>query len=843
MNGLTKDVVIKLLGDSSDAQRAIRAAAAEAEVSVSAYKKAQREYDKQQKAMADAAAKHRLAVEVAAAKSRDEVASIARGLALVVGAATAAGVALPVALAGVAMGFGVIGIAAASQNDEVKAAFAGLVDTVKDGVDEIGQPMADVLPGIADRMGASFQRMKPQIIDAVEAAAPQMERLTDSTLDMAENALPGLVAAVENAGPAVDGLGSFMERTGTAVGDFFADLSEKSPAAQQAFDGLGDVVVELLPVLATLIGEGAELAGDVLPAVAATLPAVNSGLSLVLNTAQALGPALPAIIAGFVGMKAAGFAGSLIGGLGNNMQALEGRLGTSNTALGRTGGALTNVGKALPIIGIGVAAVSAGMASAEQNVREFGESAALLFAKVRAGGPDAEAAQQSLERLRQAAADIGGDFQKAYEEAKEFNDSLTPLQVAQQNVTVAETELANAIRDHGRESAEATGAQERYEQAQRDVADAAGETELALYGVTQAMIDQANQALAAIDSQFGYQNSLNQLEDAQAAVAEAQAHLNDANEDIRTSTEDVERAQLAAAEAAKNTAVAFGQQQADMSGAAQGSEEYARILQTSALQELYRLRDAAGPELAGAIDQQIAMLEASGVSLQETGVHAAAAKDRMEELGAKVTEIPGYKGVVIDAPTDQQRQQIEALGYKIVTLPNGQVYVTADTRDAETALANLSRIRYATIVATTAGGSSTRGADVNALRQNAERAVGGPVWPNQTFLVGEKGPELVRFGAQGYVTPADLTAQALRQPAAAAAAAAAPVLTPAPAAAPAAMGGVVRLDIDYNRLGAVVAAIADRRPTVGQVVTQRDETGFEMADKLTWTAATRGLDG
>lgn len=123
------------------------------------------------------------------------------------------------------------------------------------------------------------------------------------------------------------------------------------------------------------------------------------------------------------------------------------------------------------------------------------------------------------------------------------------------------------------------------------------------------------------------------------------------------------------------------------------------------------------------------------------------------------------------------------------------------------------------------------------------RAAGGSVWPGQTFLVGEEGPELVRFGSSGYVTPAGLTESvlgALQQPTPASS----PALAPPPARSAAAAGmGVLRVDIDYSRLGAAIAAIADRRPTVGQIVTHRDETGFELAEKLTWTAATRGSDG
>jgi len=44
------------------------------------------------------------------------------------------------------------------------------------------------------------------------------------------------------------------------------------------------------------------------------------------------------------------------------------------------------------------------------------------------------------------------------------------------------------------------------------------------------------------------------------------------------------------------------------------------------------------------------------------------------------------------------------------------------------------------------------------------RATGGPVWADQTYLVGEDGPELVRFAQAGTVIPAGQTAQILARP-------------------------------------------------------------------------------
>lgn len=48
---------------------------------------------------------------------------------------------------------------------------------------------------------------------------------------------------------------------------------------------------------------------------------------------------------------------------------------------------------------------------------------------------------------------------------------------------------------------------------------------------------------------------------------------------------------------------------------------------------------------------------------------------------------------------------------------------------------------------------------------NYHRAAGGPVWPGPSFLVGENGPELVKFPSQGTVIPADTTRSLMTGPA------------------------------------------------------------------------------
>lgn len=646
---------------------------------------------------------------------------------IVAGVSGALAAGAPAVLAGASLMFAGVGIAAAAQNDEVRAAFAGVRDVVLDEVDAIGQPFADVLPGIADQIGAAFLRMEPQIIGAVSAVVPHIEGLTDSALAMAENALPGMVRAAENAGPVMAGLGSFLETAGTAVGEFFGGLSEHGPAAGQALASLGDIVGSLVPTLGVFLGQGAELAATVLPPLA-------SALGLVADVAQDLGPVLPAIAAGLAALK--------IGGVvSGGMQSLSGRLATvaqnaafatyelggmdrrgmsvasagasrMSRAVAGIGEGVGKLGAVLPGVGVLMAMFAAKMAEAEQaeqrwatGLLEGGAAADAAAAQAEeASGRYTDSWVGSLSRTLDEWAGITPTIDDARAANDEYLATLTPLERAQALATQAQNNYTDAVARHGQESPQAKAALTAYNDASNEAERQAGQTEMALSGVTQAMVDQANQALAAIDSSFGYQNSLNQLEDAQTAV-------NDALKEHGPNSEEAQRAQLGLEEQSYRTALAFGQQQADMSGAAEGSAEYARIMQETALQELYRLRDAAGPQLAGALNQQIAMLEASGVSLQGTSAETRQTADRMRDLASGVREVPGFKGVTINAPTEDQRRRIQDLGYRVETLPDGSVYVVADTADAEREIAWLTRVRRAQIQMTVAmQGRQTTGA-------------------------------------------------------------------------------------------------------------------------------------
>ena len=636
-------------------------------------------------------------------------------IAAAVGGALAAGA--PAAILGATALFGGIGAVAAAQSSQVQAEWRALGEEVSRGALKDAGVLIPALSGMADDLGASFARLRPQLRAGFEGTAPLIDNVTDGVTALAENAMPGLLRSLQSADPVMDGFESFLADTGTGIGEFFGGLADNAPAAGTALGALGSIVGDLLPLLGEFLGTGAELAAVVLPPVA-------DAVGEVADAAQALGPVLPAIVAGFTAMKVAG---SISGGL----TSLAGRMDAVRDSGGRLSGVAGDLGDrfnrassgfdraagALPALGIVIAGIGANMSDATRQEEEW--AAAIL-----AGGDASVAAYeayagnthwgQAIDETTGLAASWGD----AKARADEMRASMSPLELAQARVQQAQRDVNQAVGEFGESSPQARAAMADYEQATSAVEREQGRLELALHGVTQAMVDQANQALTAIDSNFAYQHAVNQLEDAQTSLTEAQ-------NEHGVSSEEAQRALLDMQEASYQVALAFGQQQADMSGAGKETAEYARIMQEEALAELYRLRDAAGPGLSSALTQQIQMLQASGVTLGQTGVQAQAARDRMRELGLTVrNDVPGYKGVVIDAPTGEQRQRITDLGYTVRTLPDGRVYVSASTADAEAALAYLSRPRTAVVTAIQ---------NVGNIAANIMRAAGGPIGPVHGF--------------------------------------------------------------------------------------------------------------
>jgi hypothetical protein len=84
----------------------------------------------------------------------------------------------------------------------------------------------------------------------------------------------------------------------------------------------------------------------------------------------------------------------------------------------------------------------------------------------------------------------------------------------------------------------------------------------------------------------------------------------------------------------------------------------------------------------------------------------------------------------------------------------------------------------------------------------------------------------MQFGATGFITPHDMTRRAV-------------AATGVPVGAGASQSSAGAPAIDYDRLAAAVSGSSRGGVSIGQIVTQRNETAPELAEHLSFLARTR----
>lgn len=284
--------------------------------------------------------------------------------------AATAGAATAVALSGAATAFIGLGAVALRNNTEVRQSFEDLSHTINTGLAQDAAPLADAFVGAAADIGAAYTRLRPELQQAFEASVPYVEDLTAGVTGFAENAMPGVVDAVESAGPVFEGLRSLMEDTGTATGEFFSILSEHSAEAGAGVEHLGSLVSGVLPNIAELVGgltdawadHGgqvaevvtqltgvlADLSNSALPtlsdAVGVALDVLSGVLSVIQPIAGAIGPLIGlwlSLATAMKGMRAAKSALDVASVAGE-------RFGRSM----KTAGTRVKVGAALAVVGV-----------------------------------------------------------------------------------------------------------------------------------------------------------------------------------------------------------------------------------------------------------------------------------------------------------------------------------------------------------------------------------------------------------------------------------------------------------------------------------------------------------
>ncbi|WP_326565072.1 hypothetical protein VSH64_24840 [Amycolatopsis rhabdoformis] len=203
-------------------------------------------------------------------------------------AAAAVGAAGVTAALGIAAtGFAALGVYAASSDVRIAQAFTDLKNSVQRDAAGMGAALRDDVMAAIDDASKAWDRLKPQVQAAVNASAPAIRTLTGAVTDFAEGAMPGLLTAVEKAGPELEGIRDFAGAAGTGLGQFFTNASSGSQDAGKGFELLGNTVQLLEARLGTLFAHLAQGSSGPLNSLYAIVDQITGALNAM--TAQGSG--------------------------------------------------------------------------------------------------------------------------------------------------------------------------------------------------------------------------------------------------------------------------------------------------------------------------------------------------------------------------------------------------------------------------------------------------------------------------------------------------------------------------------------------------------------------------
>lgn len=295
-----------------------------------------------------------------------------KALATAIAAASPVAAATAMGVAATAAGAAFVGLGAVAlrNNAAVRNSFIELGRTVSSDLTADAAVMEDEFVGAAQKMGAAYQGLRPQIRGAFADSAPYVDTLTEGVTDLAENAIPGVTRSVSEAGPAVKGFATLLADTGTGLGGFFDEVAEHSDAAGQGLEHLGDLMAGTLPSLGGVLGnltdlwaEHGDTAVDVINQLmsiidkltAGALPAFGTSLGVALNILSALldviepiagvlGTGIGVWLAYAAAIRMVTATQGAIGGLSNKVRGLKDSWSGMSNTTAAAGVALAGVG-------------------------------------------------------------------------------------------------------------------------------------------------------------------------------------------------------------------------------------------------------------------------------------------------------------------------------------------------------------------------------------------------------------------------------------------------------------------------------------------------------------------
>lgn len=138
-------------------------------------------------------------------------------------------------LGAVIIAAGVAGLLAL--NDKAKAAGQKLVDTLKGVFQRAVQPLAGPFITSLGLIEKAAKRLEPIFTRIFARLAPMMVPVVNGLIGMVEKVLPGIEKSMAGIDAVLNALGKHLPRLGTAIGDFFAELT-KDPELLERVTGI-----------------------------------------------------------------------------------------------------------------------------------------------------------------------------------------------------------------------------------------------------------------------------------------------------------------------------------------------------------------------------------------------------------------------------------------------------------------------------------------------------------------------------------------------------------------------------------------------------------------------------
>lgn len=491
------------------------------------------------------------ATEQVARRANVQFRAIMTGIITGLPAASAAAVAAATGIVGA--GFAGMGAVALRNNAQIRDSFTDLSSEVQAGLAADASVLQSTYVGAADRIGQAYQQLRPQMQQAFAGSVPAVEHLTEGVIDLAQNAMPGMVTSIERSEPVFLGLRGLLGDVGSGLGEFVEELSNYSDEAGVGMDHLGSLVHgvlgEMAPLLGTLTTAWAEhgdavaevisriigvvggLTGSAMPALSAATDIALQVLSGVLGVIEPMLPVLGPLVGTWLSlaaaMKTVGAVRGVIGGVATSVKDLGGSLRDTESR-GR------RFATAAGAVAFGIAAIAAEARRLEPNVdamssglRDFAETGRLTGEAARVLGGDIGDLQYAIDAVN------SNDFDQAVTSLAESVTGLVgyaPFEEAQQRIAGLDGALSDMVNSGNVEGAEAV-IRQLAEQTGRSV----GDIEKALPGYTSAVetFEERTKALGttALQSMPGIrelEESLATLADQTADTSERADALNDA---------------------------------------------------------------------------------------------------------------------------------------------------------------------------------------------------------------------------------------------------------------------------------------------------------------------------